>query len=86
MIIYAIKIFPIKKTLEPECIVCLPGIPPSELASEIHRYLYRTNGMAALIQMMRNWLKPTPPSLNSREPNVNNILEMERIIYRIGNQ
>ena len=34
-------------------------------------------------QISWNWLKPTPPSFNNWKSNTNNILEMERLIYRI---
>lgn len=78
------KIFQIKQALESKSIIL--GISPTEVTSEIDRYLYRILRIAALKQITRNWLKPTPPSFNNWKSTVNNIQEMERITYRIRNQ
>ena len=62
------------------------GISPPELTLEIDRYLYRILRIAAMKQITRNWLKPTPPLFNNWKANVNSMLEMERITFRITNQ
>uniref|UniRef100_A0A8C5BXC6 Reverse transcriptase domain-containing protein n=1 Tax=Gadus morhua TaxID=8049 RepID=A0A8C5BXC6_GADMO len=73
------NIFQINQVPEPKCFIL--GVTPDELISERDKYLFRILRIAAMKQITRNWLKPTPPSFKNWKSNINNILEMERITY-----
>lgn len=78
------SIFKFKNRLNPINIIL--GKSPPELTQEIDKYLYRILRTAALKQITRNWLKPLTPPHQKWKETVQEIMEMERITFRIRNK
>ncbi len=62
------------------------GISPRELTEETDRHLYRIVRIAAMKQITKYLLKINPPSFNNWKLALNNMVEIERITYKIRDQ